>query len=64
MASGTTFAFTNSSPPFPNLEKARWVEGEGSQVARFGCGRQRQTKECSGVIQNTPGSIGYLNQLS
>ncbi len=58
--SGTTFAFTNSLSAFSPTWKSR--VGEGKSVKwPVGVGG-KGNEGVSGVIQNTPGSIGYLNQ--
>lgn len=58
--SGTTFAFTNSLSTFSPTWKSR--VGEGKSVKwPVGVGG-KGNEGVSGVIQNTPGSIGYLNQ--
>jgi phosphate transport system substrate-binding protein len=58
--SGTTFAFTNSLSAFSPEWKSR--VGEGKSVKwPVGVGG-KGNEGVSGIIQNTPGSIGYLNQ--
>ena len=58
--SGTTFAFTNSLSAFSPEWKRR--VGEGKSVKwPVGVGG-KGNEGVAGVIQNTPGSIGYLNQ--
>jgi phosphate transport system substrate-binding protein len=58
--SGTTFAFTNSLSAFSPEWKSR--VGEGKSVKwPVGVGG-KGNEGVAGVIQNTPGSIGYLNQ--
>ena len=58
--SGTTFAFTNSLSNFSPEWKSKVGEGKSVQwpVGIGGKGNEG----VSGVIQQTPGSIGYLNQ--
>ena len=58
--SGTTFAFTNSLSTFSPEWKSKVGEGKSVQwpVGIGGKGNEG----VSGVIQQTPGSIGYLNQ--
>ncbi|MCP9888481.1 phosphate ABC transporter substrate-binding protein PstS [Cyanobium sp. ATX 6A2] len=58
--SGTTFAFTNSLSAFSPEWKSRVGEGKAVKwpVGVGGKGNEG----VAGVIQNTPGSIGYLNQ--
>jgi len=58
--SGTTFAFTNSLSTFSPTWKSKVGEGKAVKwpVGVGGKGNEG----VSGVIQNTPGSIGYLNQ--
>jgi phosphate transport system substrate-binding protein len=58
--SGTTFAFTNSLSAFSSEWKSK--VGEGKSVKwPVGVGG-KGNEGVAGVIQNTPGSIGYLNQ--
>jgi phosphate transport system substrate-binding protein len=58
--SGTTFAFTNSLSAFSPEWKSK--VGEGKSVKwPVGVGG-KGNEGVAGVIQNTPGSIGYLNQ--
>jgi len=58
--SGTTFAFTNSLSSFSPEWKSK--VGEGKSVNwPVGVGG-KGNEGVSGVITNTPGSIGYLNQ--
>jgi phosphate transport system substrate-binding protein len=58
--SGTTFAFTNSLSAFSPAWKSK--VGEGKSVNwPVGVGG-KGNEGVAGVIQNTPGSIGYLNQ--
>ena len=58
--SGTTFAFTNSLSAFSAEWKSR--VGEGKSVKwPVGVGG-KGNEGVAGVIANTPGSIGYLNQ--
>ena len=58
--SGTTFAFTNSLSAFSSEWKSK--VGEGKSVNwPVGVGG-KGNEGVSGVITNTPGSIGYLNQ--
>ncbi len=58
--SGTTFAFTNSLSAFSPEWKS--TVGEGKSVKwPVGVGG-KGNEGVAGVIQNTPGSIGYLNQ--
>jgi len=58
--SGTTFAFTNSLSAFSPAWKSK--VGEGKSVKwPVGVGG-KGNEGVAGVIQNTPGSIGYLNQ--
>jgi phosphate transport system substrate-binding protein len=58
--SGTTFAFTNSLSAFSPEWKSKVGEGKAVKwpVGVGGKGNEG----VSGVIANTPGSIGYLNQ--
>ncbi|QVL53894.1 MAG: phosphate ABC transporter substrate-binding protein PstS [Cyanobium sp. M30B3] len=58
--SGTTFAFTNSLSAFSPEWKSRVGEGKAVKwpVGVGGKGNEG----VAGVIQNTPGAIGYLNQ--
>ncbi len=58
--SGTTFAFTNSLSSFSPAWKSRVGEGKAVKwpVGVGGKGNEG----VAGIIQNTPGSIGYLNQ--
>ena len=58
--SGTTFAFTNSLSAFSPEWKSKVGEGKAVKwpVGVGGKGNEG----VAGVIQNTPGSIGYLNQ--
>jgi len=58
--SGTTFAFTNSLSTFSPEWKSKVGEGKSVQwpVGVGGKGNEG----VAGVIQQTPGSIGYLNQ--
>ncbi len=58
--SGTTFAFTNSLSSFSPAWKSQVGEGKAVKwpVGVGGKGNEG----VAGVIQNTPGSIGYLNQ--
>jgi phosphate transport system substrate-binding protein len=58
--SGTTFAFTNSLSAFSPEWKSKVGEGKSVQwpVGVGGKGNEG----IAGVIQQTPGSIGYLNQ--
>jgi phosphate transport system substrate-binding protein len=58
--SGTTFAFTNSLSAFSSEWKSK--VGEGKSVKwPVGVGG-KGNEGVAGTIQNTPGSIGYLNQ--
>jgi phosphate transport system substrate-binding protein len=58
--SGTTFAFTNSLSSFSGEWKSK--VGEGKSVKwPVGVGG-KGNEGVAGVINNTPGSIGYLNQ--
>ena len=58
--SGTTFAFTNSLSAFSSEWKSK--VGEGKSVNwPVGVGG-KGNEGVAGVIQNTPGAIGYLNQ--
>jgi phosphate transport system substrate-binding protein len=58
--SGTTFAFTNSLSAFSPEWKSK--VGEGKSVKwPVGVGG-KGNEGVAGIIQNTPGSIGYLNQ--
>ena len=58
--SGTTFAFTNSLSAFSSEWKSK--VGEGKSVKwPVGVGG-KGNEGVAGVIANTPGSIGYLNQ--
>jgi phosphate transport system substrate-binding protein len=58
--SGTTFAFTNSLSAFSSEWKTR--VGEGKSVNwPVGVGG-KGNEGVSGVLANTPGSIGYVNQ--
>lgn len=58
--SGTTFAFTNSLSAFSPEWKSK--VGEGKSVKwPVGVGG-KGNEGVAGVIQNTPGAIGYLNQ--
>ncbi|MEN9541844.1 MAG: phosphate transporter substrate-binding protein PstS, partial [Cyanobacteriota bacterium] len=58
--SGTTFAFTNSLSAFSSEWKSK--VGEGKSVNwPVGVGG-KGNEGVAGVIANTPGSIGYLNQ--
>jgi len=58
--SGTTFAFTNSLSAFSSEWKSK--VGEGKNVKwPVGVGG-KGNEGVSGVMQNTPGAIGYLNQ--
>jgi len=58
--SGTTFAFTNSLSAFSSEWKSK--VGEGKSVKwRVGVGG-KGNEGVAGVITNTPGAIGYLNQ--
>ena len=58
--SGTTFAFTNSLSAFSSEWKSR--VGEGKSVKwPVGVGG-KGNEGVAGVIGNTPGAIGYLNQ--
>jgi phosphate transport system substrate-binding protein len=58
--SGTTFAFTNSLSAFSSEWKSK--VGKGKSVKwPVGVGG-KGNEGVAGVIQNTPGSIGYLNQ--
>jgi phosphate transport system substrate-binding protein len=58
--SGTTYAFTNSLACFSEEWKSK--VGKGKSVAwPVGVGG-KGNEGVAGVIQNTPGSIGYLNQ--
>ena len=58
--SGTTFAFTNSLSAFSPAWKSK--VGEGKSVKwPVGVGG-KGNEGVAGVVQNTPGSIGYLNQ--
>jgi phosphate transport system substrate-binding protein len=58
--SGTTFAFTNSLSAFSSEWKTK--VGEGKSVKwPVGVGG-KGNEGVAGVIANTPGSIGYLNQ--
>ena len=58
--SGTTFAFTNSLSAFSSEWKSKVGEGKSVQwpVGVGGKGNEG----VAGVINNTPGAIGYLNQ--
>ncbi len=58
--SGTTFAFTNSLSAFSPAWKSKVGEGKAVKwpVGVGGKGNEG----VAGVVQNTPGSIGYLNQ--
>jgi phosphate transport system substrate-binding protein len=58
--SGTTFAFTNSLSAFSPEWKSRVGEGKAVKwpVGVGGKGNEG----VAGVIQNTPGAIGYVNQ--
>jgi phosphate transport system substrate-binding protein len=58
--SGTTFAFTNSLSAFSPEWKSKVGEGKAVKwpVGVGGKGNEG----VAGVIQNTPGAIGYLNQ--
>ena len=56
--SGTTKAFTNSMQAFSPL----WTLGTGKSVAwRVGVGGKGNAG-VAGIIKNTPGAIGYVNQ--
>ena len=56
--SGTTKAFTNSMEAFSPL----WTLGTGKSVAwRVGVGGKGNAG-VAGIIKNTPGAIGYVNQ--
>jgi len=58
--SGTTFAFTNSLSAFSSEWKGK--VGEGKSVKwPVGVGG-KGNEGVAGLIQNTPGAIGYLNQ--
>jgi len=58
--SGTTFAFTNSLSAFSPEWKSR--VGEGKSVKwPVGVGG-KGNEGVAGIIQNTPGAIGYINQ--
>ncbi|MFO7628755.1 MAG: phosphate ABC transporter substrate-binding protein PstS [Prochlorococcaceae cyanobacterium] len=58
--SGTTFAFTNSLSSFSPEWKSK--VGEGKSVKwPVGVGG-KGNEGVAGVVQNTPGAIGYLNQ--
>lgn len=58
--SGTTFAFTNSLSAFSPTWKSK--VGEGKSVNwPVGVGG-KGNEGVSGILSNTPGSIGYLNQ--
>ncbi|MFM7549035.1 MAG: phosphate ABC transporter substrate-binding protein PstS [Cyanobacteriota bacterium] len=58
--SGTTFAFTNSLSAFSPVWKSK--VGEGKSVKwPVGVGG-KGNEGVAGVIQNTPGAIGYVNQ--
>jgi phosphate transport system substrate-binding protein len=58
--SGTTFAFTNSLSAFSSEWKSK--VGKGKSVKwPVGVGG-KGNEGVAGVIQNTPGAIGYLNQ--
>ena len=58
--SGTTFAFTNSLSAFSSEWKSK--VGEGKSVKwPVGVGG-KGNEGVAGVISNTPGSIGYINQ--
>jgi phosphate transport system substrate-binding protein len=58
--SGTTFAFTNSLSAFSSEWKSK--VGEGKSVKwPVGVGG-KGNEGVAGVIQNTPGAIGYINQ--
>jgi len=58
--SGTTFAFTNSLSSFSQAWKSK--VGEGKSVNwPVGVGG-KGNEGVAGVLQNTPGSIGYVNQ--
>jgi phosphate transport system substrate-binding protein len=58
--SGTTFAFTNSLSSFSSAWKSK--VGEGKSVNwPVGVGG-KGNEGVAGVLQNTPGSIGYVNQ--
>ena len=56
--SGTTKAFTNSMQAFSET----WTLGTGKSVAWPGGVGGKGTAGVAGVIKNTPGSIGYVNQ--
>jgi phosphate transport system substrate-binding protein len=58
--SGTTFAFTNSLSAFSPVWKSKVGEGKSVQwpVGVGGKGNEG----VAGILTNTPGSIGYLNQ--
>lgn len=58
--SGTTFAFTNSLSAFSPEWKSKVGEGKSVQFP-VGVGA-KGNEGIAGVIQQTPGSIGYLNQ--
>ena len=58
--SGTTFAFTNSLSAFSSEWKSK--VGEGKSVKwPVGVGG-KGNEGVAGIIQNTPGAIGYVNQ--
>ncbi len=56
--SGTTKAFTNSMQAF----SSRWTLGTGKSVKWPSGVGSKGNAGVSGVIQNTPGTIGYVNQ--
>ncbi|WP_216900021.1 phosphate ABC transporter substrate-binding protein PstS [Synechococcus sp. CCY 9618] len=58
--SGTTFAFTNSLSAFSSTWKSRVGEGKSVKwpVGLGGKGNEG----VAGIVSNTPGSLGYMNQ--
>jgi len=56
--SGTTKAFTNSMEAFSKT----WTLGTGKSVKWPAGGGAKGNSGVAGVIQNTPGAIGYVNQ--
>jgi len=56
--SGTTKAFTNSMEAFSPI----WTLGTGKSVKWSAGGGAKGNSGVAGVIQNTPGAIGYVNQ--
>ena len=58
--SGTTFAFTNSLSAFSSEWKSK--VGEGKSVKWPGGVGGKGNEGVAGVISNTPGAIGYVNQ--